>query len=554
MSHAAAAAVRAAAPAGLAVVAFLLLTVSPAPWLGFGFVLFALVVCYIAHRPPQLGVDVAARALLAAGVVAHAAGAGAGAGTGAVATPLLLVTGAALLGVLLAEPLLHRLARPWFATAHLPVRVPAAAAATTGGVAWLVHSAAVAAVGLIAVAGAGPGWLLPVPALAAAGFAGWLAADGVRRWRDAHGRELAPLAAALRRHAPRFALYFSAPPGSTYQATMWLPHLDRLGEPYVVVTPERHNLAPLAAATAAPVVVCETFEAIDAVRVPSLRAVFYVNNGAANAHMVRYADLIHVQLYHGDSDKAVTASPLHALYDRLFVAGQAAVDRFATYGVDIPADRFRIVGRPQVEQLRVAAGPVGEVTAPVVLYAPTWVGAHADSNYCSLPIAPAIVAALLARGATVVLRPHPYSRRHRESAATVRMLEQLLAADAARTGRAHRYGPAATTQCSLFDCMNLAHAMICDVSSVASDFLYTGKPFAITDMTGAGDRFADEFPVARAAYVLRRDAGNLPEVLDDLLGTDPLAAARQTLRGYYLGDAPPQRYAEPFLAAARDVL
>jgi hypothetical protein len=548
MSHAAAAAVRAAAPAGLAVVAFLLLTVSPAPWLGFVFVLLALVVGFAAHgRPPPHGVDVAPRVLLAAGIVGHAAGTG-------TATVVVGVTGMALLGVLLAEPLLHRLARPWFATAHLPVRQSAAAAATAGGVAWLVHSVSLAAVGLIAVAGFGPGWLLPVPALAAAGFAGWLGADGVLRWRDAHRAELAPLTGALRRHAPRFALYFSAPPGSTYQATMWLPYLDRLAEPYLVVTPERHNLAPLAAATTAPVVVCETFEAIDAVRVPGLRAAFYVNNGAANAHMVRYADLTHVQLYHGDSDKAVTASPLHALYDRLFVAGQAAVDRFATYGVDIPAARFRIVGRPQVEQLRVAAGPVGDVTAPVVLYAPTWVGAHADSNYCSLPIAPAIVEALLARGVTVVLRPHPYSRRHRESAATVRTLERMLVADTERTGRPHRCGPAATAELSLFDCMNLAHAMICDVSSVASDFLYTGKPFAITDMTGAADRFTDEFPVARAAYVLRRDAGNLPELLDDLLGVDPQAPARRKLRGYYLGDAPPQRYAEPFLAAARDVL
>jgi hypothetical protein len=44
---------------------------------------------------------------------------------------------------------------------------------------------------------------------------------------------------------------------------------------------------------------------------PSLRTVFYVNNAARNAHSVRIGGLTHVQLYHGDSDKAVTASPLN---------------------------------------------------------------------------------------------------------------------------------------------------------------------------------------------------------------------------------------------------
>jgi hypothetical protein len=545
MSHAAAGVVRAAAPAGLAIVAFLLLTVSNTPGIGFVLLLISLMVSWVAHRPPALGADVAARLVLAAGVLAYAA-------TDRPVAPVA-ITGVVLLGVLLTEPLLHRVARPWFHAVRLPARPTAAAASVDNGVAWLVHSAALALVGLAAVA-ALPGWLLMLPALAVAVFTGWVLLDGLRRWRSAHRAELAPLAEALQRHRPRFALYFSAPPGSMYQARMWLPHLARVGEPYVVITPEPHNLAPLAAATGAPVVVCETFEALDAVMVPSLRAAFYVNHGMKNTHFVRYTQLWHVQLYHGDSDKAVTASPLNAVYDRVFLAGQAAIDRFAAYGVDIPTEKIRLVGRPQVEQLQVAEQPVGEVDAPVVLYAPTWVGAHADSNYCSLPIAEQILSGLLARGATVVLRPHPYSRRHRESAATLRRLERLLASDGERTGRVHLYGAAAETERSLFDCMNLADAMICDVSSVASEFLYTGKPFAITDMAGDGDRFTERFPVARAAYVLRRDAGDLPDVLDKLLKSDPLAEGRRRLRAYYLGDAAPHRYAETFLDEARKIV
>jgi hypothetical protein len=552
--HAATTAVRAAAPAGLAVLAFALIALAGWPWPGYAVGCAALLASWAAHRPPQLGADTPARVVLAAGWLATAADQPAG---------WLVVTGAALLGVLLAEPLLHRLARPWFRTAHLPARPGPPAALVDSGAGWAVSSAAVALVGLVGVL-AGPGWLLAAPALAAVGFAGWLLVDGWRRWRTGHRAELARLARAVTLHRPRFLLYFSAPPGSEYQARMWLPYLARIGEPFVVVVTERHNLAPVAAATAAPVVVCDTFEALDAVlATPSLRAAFYVNNGMKNSHCVRVARLTHVQLYHGDSDKAVTASPVNAMFDRIFVAGPAAIDRFAAHGVDIPREKFRIVGRPQAEQLATGppppparpGGPPGDRTgAPTVLYAPTWVGTHASGNHCSLPVAEPIVRALLARGVTVLLRPHPYTSRHRESARQLLRVEQLLGQDRAGTGREHRWGPAATTELSLFECMNRSDAMICDVSSVASDYLATGKPFAITDLAGEGDRFPDTFPLARAGYRIAPDAGNLPAVLDDLLGRDPLAATRRELRAYYLGDLPAGRSAEAFLAEARGCL
>jgi hypothetical protein len=43
-------------------------------------------------------------------------------------------------------------------------------------------------------------------------------------------------------------------------------------------------------------------------------------------------------------------------------------------------------------------------------------------------------------------------------------------------------------------------------------------------------------------------------VLADLLVRDPRAAARRELRTYYLGDFPPDRYVEGFLAEARRCL
>src|SRR5690625_6533680 len=70
-----------------------------------------------------------------------------------------------------------------------------------------------------------------------------------------------------------------------------------------------------------------------------------------NNHMVRYSGLTHIQLLHGESDKASSANPVTRMYDRDFVAGQAAIDRFEKFGVSMHPDIFRIVGRPQVEEV-----------------------------------------------------------------------------------------------------------------------------------------------------------------------------------------------------------
>lgn len=529
-------------PSGLAATGLLLAVLATGP-AGYLAACAALVVGWWAHRPAPLGAGMPARALVAATVLVHA---------GREATGSwwpLLASGAVALALVLAEPVLRRAGRPWYQVANLPVPVPWPAAAVTGSAVWLADSALLVWIGLVGAAGQPAPATVP-PVVAVALLWAVVGGDAVRRWRSRHRAELAALRDAVTAHQPRFLLYFSAPPGSGYQARMWLPFLERIGEPFLVVMPDAGHLGELARATDAPVIAYESFEALDALLVPSLRAAFYVNNGMHNVHCVRYRRLTHVQLYHGDSDKAVTASPVNALYDRIFVAGQAAIDRFALHGVRIPAEKFRVVGRPQVAEVRPATRPIHETGAPVVLYAPTWVGGHADSRHCSLPIGEAVVRGLLERGATVIVRPHPYTRRDRRSAATLRRITQLLAEDRRRTGRPHRVGGGHL----LVTDINASDAMVCDVSAVASDYLASGKPFAITDMAGAGAAVTESFPLARAAYVLRGDAGNLPEVLDHLLGADPLAQVRQNLRAYYLGDAPPERHPETFLAEARAVV
>jgi len=364
----------------------------------------------------------------------------------------------------------------------------------------------------------------------------------------------ADITSALTRYKPDFLLHWDAPPASVRQVIMWLPYLERVGARYAIVVRRRNGVDLMAKLTSRPVVLASNLPDIDAAAVPSLKAVFYVNNGMKNAHTVRFAELTHVQLLHGDSEKQTSANPITAMFDQIWVAGQAGIDRYAQNGVEIPAEKFRIVGRPQVENVKVVRTPIREIKQKVVLYAPTWIGYFGDTNHCSLGVAHKILAGLLARpDVTVIMRHHQLTSKHARSAAQLAELEKMLARDRATTKRKHQWG--ATTAVGEFvDWANKADAMVADISSVVSDFLYSEKPFAVTDMLDGGDDLAASAAIFGATYLLRRDMSNLDEVLGHLLDDDPLAAVRHEVKTYYLGDFPAEHYADAFVNEARRTL
>lgn len=400
-----------------------------------------------------------------------------------------------------------------------------------------------------------------IPAFALAAVSVALAvAMGVQsvRYLYYRGRFEANLPKILDSMGPVFAFHWQAPAGTAYQAAMWLPYLERLGRPYFILVRTAPNFDEVAKLTDAPIILRNRLEDLDSVVCSSLKTVFYANTAVRNSHMIRFPHLTHIQLNHGDSDKIASVSPTFRQYDRNFVAGQAAIDRFAIHGVETRAEQFVIVGRPQLESVQVASGPISQAAEPVVLYSPTWSGFYEDSDYSSLPAGTKIVQALLDRGCTVIFRPHPYARKHAGNSASCDEVIALLAQSAKDTGRAHVFGPVAETEMSVFDCFNASDAMISDVSSLVSDYLISEKPFAMVAVSAHGERFLSEFPMAKAAYVMDAtragDLTGVDECLDALLGLDPKLAERRGVRTYYLGEAGPAEAAERFLEQARSFL
>ncbi|WP_250400565.1 hypothetical protein [Streptomyces cellostaticus] len=107
----------------------------------------------------------------------------------------------------------------------------------------------------------------------------------------------------------------------------------------------------------------------------------------------------------------------------------------------------------------------------------------------------------------------------------------------------------------LYDCFNVSDAMVSDISSVVSDFIASGKPYAVTD---SGELGAEEFKrqntAVRAATILSNGAAELGGLLDAVRdpSADPLAADRKELKQYLLGPDEPTSI-DQFNAAVADL-
>ncbi|MEE1938143.1 hypothetical protein V1L54_01700 [Streptomyces sp. TRM 70361] len=94
----------------------------------------------------------------------------------------------------------------------------------------------------------------------------------------------------------------------------------------------------------------------------------------------------------------------------------------------------------------------------------------------------------------------------------------------------------------LYDCFNASDAMVSDISSVVSDFIASGKPYAVADSAGLGaEEFKRQNTAVRAAVILDNSAEGIGELLDavEARGDDPLAEARRELKEYLLGPDEP---------------
>lgn len=406
---------------------------------------------------------------------------------------------------------------------------------------WLVTTDVVIALLLGVLASMAVPWVVPV-VLAVAAIA-WMSLVEVRALlrvnklgsEEATAKVQADLAAELDRLAPEVLVYMAGGALAEYILNQWIPTIERLNQRAFVIIREAVHLRTVMV-TPLPLVYAPSTRHVEELTRPSVRVAFYPANAGKNVHLLREARLKHVFLNHGDSDKSTSANPFVRVYDEVWVAGEAAVERYEAAGIHMPRKQYAIVGRPQVEPLKV--GPLPGVHPKTVLYAPTFEGYYEESNYSSLErMGPEMIARILRDypDVRVIFKPHPATGVQRPGMAKARV--DIVRMLGERPG-GHLYVPPGA-ELNLMQCFDLADLLLSDISSVVTDFLYTQRPLVTTNPRGLPrDLFDHTFPTQRASYILDATLDDFTAVMDDALGPDSLREQRLAMSHYVLGEHP----------------
>jgi len=364
-------------------------------------------------------------------------------------------------------------------------------------------------------------------------YLGWSAYQAFTARRDA-AAAADRLVVALTEKSPSFVVYVSlGARQAKYIVNQWLPTFEKLSQDGLVIVREASQLAEFDA-TRHPVIYAPSQRDVEKLIVPSVAVAFYLAFGERNGQLQLNPSLHHVMLLHGESDKATSANNLSRGMSEIWVAGQVAIDRYLNAGIDLPRERFAIVGRPQSAELPV--GPTGN-DRPILLYAPTFEGYYEHTYYTSLDRMGVRMIRKILRDypeLQVWFRPHP--------ASGVRLPQMLTAITEINTilrraGNGHRV--TADDDLSLAECLSRADILISDISSVATDYLYTERPVITADPQGLSQAdFVGAFPTQASSYLVGPNLEGLNQAIDLALGEDPLAAARVAMKKRVLGDTP----------------
>lgn len=353
--------------------------------------------------------------------------------------------------------------------------------------------------------------------------------------------------------------YYADDPTRTYQLVQWLDVLEVLHahHPVAIVMRDPDSAALLQDRTRLPILTAETFpELTDLYDELGAKVALYCNNSILNFQSLIDGRLLHAHINHGESDKQSMASNNAKAYDRVFVAGEAAVQRHLAGLMEFDSSRLVRVGRPQLD-LR-PAPVLAPSTRRTVLYAPTWEGDAEYNDYTSVDtLGAAIVRAIGAvPDVRLVYKPHPkvttsltpaVAEAHRE------ILELVDRAAAAEPAAGH----AAILDGDILAVMPDCDAIVTDVSSVGLDWLYlcTDKPILITDRQQDAARFRVEVPVSRCADVVDASTvAQLTALLTARLDHDEHHLARLAMRHFYFGDTEVGESTTRFLDAVSELV
>ena len=348
------------------------------------------------------------------------------------------------------------------------------------------------------------------------------------------------------------ALYFPDGPPKLYQLTQWLPVFESKKDvTTLVIVRQVDAYHALAGRTSLRVILVPRYENLMALLDRAdFHAVVYVNNGWTNFQALSFQRAVHIHVNHGESDKICMVSNQAKAYDRVFVAGEAAVRRHRAALAWFDESHLVRVGRPQLDLDVPPALPTS--SRLTITYAPTWEGEDEANNYSSVDRygLRIIQAALSQPNVRVVYKPHPRVADSDDShirqgyEAIIKAMNAAVAADPTA-------GHSVLLTADMLGVIRSTDILIADISSVTLDYLYLRPqaPIVLTDRRSNRTVLLEESPVAGAAHIV--DASTIDSLAADLatiIDGDDRSTDRARVRDLYFDGLEPGHSTERFWA------
>lgn len=353
-------------------------------------------------------------------------------------------------------------------------------------------------------------------------------------------------------------VYFGDVAAKAYQLEQWLPVLERLNSDHKVLLVFRKvgALRELRKRTSLSMIFARRFEDVmELFDANDYSLGIYVNNGVSNFQSLTFARMVHVHVNHGESDKLSMVSNQVKAYDKVFIAGPAALERHRSVLLDFDESKLVMVGRPQLDLDFTAE--LDPSSLRTVMYAPTWEGENESNNYTSLDVyGRQIVEALLALPDTrVVYKPHPRVATSPEAGVAQAHEVILRAIEEANIDRQTPH--IVSEQGNILAMFEGVDGLVTDVSSVGLDFLYLypGRPLILTDRRTDRPCLERDAPVARSCPVIDADSVDKAyELITTALEVDTASEERAEVRRFYFGDLAKGDSTEIFVSTVHDLI
>lgn len=282
------------------------------------------------------------------------------------------------------------------------------------------------------------------------------------------------------------------------------------------------------------------------------KVILYPNQNYANYRILGLTEAEHVFICHGESDKIYMASNWVKVFNYFFVAGDASRDRLRKHVRNYDVDARTIaIGRPQIdiEHKPPIAKLDGRIT---VLYSPTWEGGRRTMRYGSVAShGVGIVSSLLADDRyRVIYRPHPRTGIHEpEFESADRQIRELISQANQSSAGLHFIDDTPFGWQ-----LDVADAMITDISAVAYDWLTTAKPLLVTrpvepEAVMPQEGFMSELPLLDSDR-----AKDTAHVIDSLLTDANTRSQMTTWADYHYGDRSAGNSLSRFVGAIDSVI